>query len=232
MPHGVQRAEVLHVKISHTLFANKRRLGRHHQLVVRRSQDRVRDTFLGDRLAVIKPLDSIALGQEIRASSTADLFENLIDERAGELWRDVGDIVQAQESGTVRWRCDGEDPLHDFFDSFAELRHVQDLEGAFGVADEIYFGGAGLLFDGFDESGDFVRGGCDGFEAADEGEEVVLAIRGGECTVSLSLQVEFEDVYIFIIRCAEAVEEDDGVRVGFAAAGEVVVDGDSFGDWG
>ena len=128
-------------------------------------------------------------------------------------------------------RRDGEDSLDDFFDAFAEFRYVQHLESAFGMADEIYFRRAGSGLHGLDEVCDLIRGGCDGFEAADEEEGVIFSVCGAKGAVVLGLQVEFEDVDVFVVGCAEAVEEDDGVWVGFAFAVEVVVHGDSFGDW-
>ena len=133
----------------------------------------------------------------------------------------------------MRWRRDGEDPLYDLLDPVAEFGDVQDLEGSLRVADEINFRSAGSAFNSLDEVCDFVRGCCDGFEAADEGEEGVFSIGRAECTVPLLLEVKFEVIYVFVVGGAEAVEEDDGVWVGFAAAGIIVVDGDgSFDDWG
>jgi hypothetical protein len=181
MPHRVQRAELLHIKIPNPLLANKRRLGRHHQLIVLRSQNRIRNPFLSNRAAVIKPFDSIALREQVRASSAANSLNDLIDERARELRRDVGDVIQAQEGSAVGRGRNSKNPLNNLLDTFAEFRHVQDLEGAFGVAYKIDFGGAGFGLDGFDERGDFVRGCCDGFEAADEGEEGVFAVGGAGC---------------------------------------------------
>lgn len=104
-----------------------------------------------------------------------------------------------------------------------ELGSVERLEGTLGVAYEVYLGSTGLLLDLLYEVGDELRGCVNVIEAADEREAVVGAIGGGECAEALEFQVVFKKVEILVVRCAKAVQHNDGVGMSFGFAREVVV---------
>lgn len=93
MANGIKRAEVLDIEVAHAIFIHERGRRGFHQLVILRSQDGVRDALLGDR-TVCQLGDSITVGQEVGAGSAANCLEDRIDERAGEVGRDVCDLVQ------------------------------------------------------------------------------------------------------------------------------------------
>jgi len=137
----------------------------------------------------------------------------------------------------VSRRRDGDDRPDETGDAIDELGHIQGLESALGMADQSHFlartGRAprDLLNQGPDLGG----GVRDGDKAADFGEVFIGTVGQRKGAEALSLQPALQFVEVFVVRSAEAMEEDDGVAATGTLgglAGEVVArvrDGEGHG---
>jgi len=216
------RAEILHPDVPHARLLHERGLGRRDELVRARLDHRQRSARLRDWLAVVEALDGQAAGAQVVAGRAADGVQGGADQLARAVAQDVCEVVDAVEGRAVRGRRDGDDLVEQRRDVL-ELGHVQALKAALGVSDQVDLVGAGLAVYFLDERRDLGRRLADGTQAADKWEARVGAVGEREGAVALRLKEGREKVQVFIVGGAEAVEQDDGVGMGGAAAGEVIV---------
>ena len=115
----------------------------------------------------------------------------------------------------MRGRGDGDDPA-DVCGHALGLGHVEGLEGAFGVADDVDGRCPSIGQYLVDEGSDLACGLGDRPDPADIGEAWIGAVGQGERAVALLRELALQDVEILVGVGAESVEDHDRRRMGDA----------------
>ena len=215
----VKRAGILNPDVGHAVLLDERCRGGSNQLIVFGCDDGNLVAGLHNGGSIIQALDSRSIGTNIIASRATESIENFADSLTRRVTEQVGEVIEAREGSGVGRRGDGSNLVDQMGDTL-ELWDVKRLEGAFGVADQIDLGFAGLLGDFLNIGSDFRGTLVDRFQATQEWETIVCAVGLGVCAVTFALQPVLHKVQVLIIGCTQAVEKDD--RVGGALAGEIV----------
>lgn len=210
---------VLDPGVRHTILVDESSLRGSHQLIVLRGDDSDLVAGLRNWGSVIQALDSCTIGTNVIASSAAKGMENLADRRTRGIAKEVGKIIDVSKGSSVGRRRNGRNLVHQVGHTL-ELGDIEGLEGAFGVADQIDLGLAGLLGNLLDVGSDFGGTFVDGLQTTDEWESIVSTIRLRVCAVALGLEPGLHEVQVFIIGGTQSMKEDNGV--GRTVAREII----------